>query len=212
MEQLFNKALTLPKSQYVKLVKALIPYTETSLSYGEITDLAFGVLLESPTFHQSRMPLSEYQMKAPSIPRVGSVVYYDLEFAKDVLHAFFYDDITPEEYVEINGIGKNDWYAKISGVSGSSQPTTSSKNEQTESESKVTDTSSGSSSNESSSSNPSSSSESPSTSETPSVSDESSNDSSSSEVDSSEVDSSESEETPPNDEQENDSSENTTTQ
>ncbi len=126
MEQLFNKATKLEKSKYVKLVKALIPYTETSLSYTEIMGLAMDVLLESPTFEQSRMPLSEYQMRAPSIPRVGSTVYYDLEFAKNLLHAFFYDDISPEDYVKQNGIGKNDWYAQISGVpsgnSGSSKP------------------------------------------------------------------------------------------
>lgn len=220
MEQLFNKALTLPKSQYVKLVKALIPYTETSLSYSEITNLAFGVLLESPTFQQSRMPLSEYQMKSPNIARVGSVVYYDLEFAKNVLHAFFYDDITPEEYVEASGIGKNDWYAQRFGSSGSLEPTTSSKNEQTESGSKVTDTSGDLSlSDISSSSNPSSSSETPSTSETPSASELQSSsetpsvseEESSSEETSSSDDSSQGDElTPPDDEEE--PSDNTTTQ
>jgi hypothetical protein len=115
MEQLFNKALTLEKSKYVKLVKALIPYTETSLSYSEIMGLAFDVLLHSPTFEQTRMPLSEYQMRSPNIPSVGSVVYYDLHFAKDLLHAFFYEDITPEAYVEANGIAKDDWYGRITG-------------------------------------------------------------------------------------------------
>ncbi len=113
MEQLFEKAIKLPKTKYVSLVKALIPYTETSLSYKEIMGLAFDVLLESPTFEQTRMPLNEYQMKAPNIPRVGSTVYYDLEFAKDLLHEFFYNDVTPEVYVEQNGIRKNDWYATL---------------------------------------------------------------------------------------------------
>lgn len=116
MEQLFNKAITLKKTQYISLVRALIPYTETSLSYGEIMDLAGNVLLESPTFEQSRMPKDEYLMDAPRIPSVGSTVYYDLEFAKELMHAFFYDDITPEEYVEKNGVQKNDWYSQISGT------------------------------------------------------------------------------------------------
>ncbi|MBQ4119908.1 MAG: LCP family protein [Clostridia bacterium] len=113
MEQLFEKAIKLPKSRYVNLVKALIPYTETSLSYSEIMGLAFDVLLDSPTFEQTRMPLNEYQMKAPNIPRVGSTVYYDLEFAKDLLHEFFYNNVNPEAYVEQNGIAKNDWYAAL---------------------------------------------------------------------------------------------------
>ena len=117
MEQLFNKALTLDKSKYLGLAKALMPYTETSLSLSEIMGLAFDILLESPKFEQTRMPLNEYQMKAPSIPKVGSTVYYDLDFAKNLLHAFFYQDISPEEYVKINGIGKNDWYRNMFGES-----------------------------------------------------------------------------------------------
>ncbi len=125
MEQLFEKAIKMPKSKYVGLVRSLIPYTETSLYYDEIMGLAFDVLLESPTFEQTRMPLSEYQMKAPYIPRVGSTVYYDLEFAQKLLYEYFYNDVTPEEYVEKNGIGKNDWYSKISGgggISNNSKP------------------------------------------------------------------------------------------
>jgi hypothetical protein len=123
MEQLFNKALTLEKSKYVKLVKALIPYTETSFSYSEIMGLAFDVLLHSPTFEQTRMPLNEYQMRSPNVSGVGSVVYYDLDFAKNLLHAFFYENVSPEDYVEANGIGKNDWYGQIVGVpSGSQKP------------------------------------------------------------------------------------------
>ncbi len=125
MEQLFEKAIKLDKSKYVGLVKALIPYTETSLSYSEIMGLAFDVLLESPTFQQTRMPLTEYQMSTPYIPRVGDTVYYDLEFAENLLHDYFYNDVTPEEYVEKNGIAKNDWYAQFSGSSGYQRPSTS---------------------------------------------------------------------------------------
>lgn len=126
MEQLFNKALTLPKSKYVKLVKALTPYTKTSLSYKEIMGLAFDVLLNSPTFEQARMPKSEYQMKAPSIERVGSCVYYDLDFAKNLLHAYFYNNITPDDYVKANGIGKNDWYRNMFGGTSNDISNTSS--------------------------------------------------------------------------------------
>ena len=125
MEQLFNKALTLNKSSYVKLVKALIPCSETSLSYSEILDLATSVLLKSPSFEQSRVPLEEYQMSTPNIKGVGSCVYYDLEYASKVLHAFFYEDITPEDYMEQNGVEKNSWYSG-STSSSSSKPSSSS--------------------------------------------------------------------------------------
>ncbi|MBQ6825575.1 MAG: LCP family protein [Clostridia bacterium] len=115
MEQLFNKAKTLEKSQYIKLVKALIPCTETSLSYNEIIDLSFSIILKNPTFEQARIPMQEYVMPSPST-RAGSVVYYDLDFVTKLLHSFIYDEITPEAYIEANGVEKNDWYRKEVGV------------------------------------------------------------------------------------------------
>lgn len=109
MEQLFNKALTLEKSQYIKLAKSLIPCSETSLSYTEIIGLAFDILLKSPTFAQERMPREEFLMTSPNTS-AGSVVYYDLEYAEKIIHSFFYDDISFDEYIEQNGIEKNNWY------------------------------------------------------------------------------------------------------
>ena len=111
MEQLFDKATKLNKASYIKLAKAMIPCTETCLTYSDIMDIAFDILLHSPTFSQSRVPLEQYQMSTPTISGVGSCVYYDLEYASKVLHAYFYDDITPEEYIEQNGVEKNNWYA-----------------------------------------------------------------------------------------------------
>lgn len=119
MEQLFNKALTIEKTKYAKLAKALIPCSETSLSYKEIMGLAFDILLDSPTFAQTRVPQQEYQMRQPNAG-VGSVVYYDLDFVSKLIHAFIYDDITPEQYIEKNGIEKNDWYGAMFGYSGGS--------------------------------------------------------------------------------------------
>ncbi len=111
MELLFNKALTIEKSQYLPLIKALSPNIQTSLTYTEIFNLAVSMLLNSPTFEQTRVPDTKYIMPAPKIKGVGSVVYYDLEFASNIIHAFIYDDITPQSYIEQNGISKNDWYA-----------------------------------------------------------------------------------------------------
>ena len=111
MEQLFNKATQMGKTQYVKLAKALIPCSETSLSYSQIISLAFNILLKSPTFEQARIPQNEFLMNSPS-GSFGSVVYYDLNYASKVIHAMIYDDMTLEQYVEANGIEKNDWYAK----------------------------------------------------------------------------------------------------
>ena len=133
MEQLFNKAITLDKTQYVKLAKSLIPCSETSLSYGQIMNLATDILLHSPTFEQSRIPQQEFLMPSPS--GYGSVVYYDLDFASKIIHAFFYDGINPEDYIKTNGIEKNDWYRENHGytdkgntsipqISGNAKPNT----------------------------------------------------------------------------------------
>ncbi|MGN0493409.1 MAG: LCP family protein [Acutalibacteraceae bacterium] len=129
MEQLFNKAVTLSKSQYVKLAKALMPCSETSLSYSEIMSLAVNILLSNPTFEQSRVPLTDYQMGSKSVSGYGSCVYYDLDYAGKIIRAFIYDDITPEDYMEANGIEKKDWYAnRYSSSGGTVSGSTSSKN------------------------------------------------------------------------------------
>ena len=112
MEQLFNKALTLGKTQYIGLAKSLIPCSETSLSYSEIMGLAVSILLQSPTFEQTRIPQKEYLMPSPNTS-AGSVVYYDIDFVQKLLQSFIYDDITPEQYIETNGIQKNNWYEQI---------------------------------------------------------------------------------------------------
>lgn len=123
MEQLFNKAITLPKTQYAKLAKALIPCTETSLSYSEILSLAYNILLSSPTFEQYRLPPAEHQseflMTSPS--GFGSIIYYDLDYAAELIHGMLYDDLTMEQYIEQYGIKTNSWYK---GGSGSYKPST----------------------------------------------------------------------------------------
>lgn len=119
MEQLFNKAVKLGKSEYVGLAKALIPCSETSLSYSEIISLAFNILLKSPTFEQTRIPMFEYQMSSKSVKGVGSCVYYDLNYASKLIKAFIYDDIKPEDYIAANGVEKNDWYGNKGGTAGS---------------------------------------------------------------------------------------------
>ncbi|HBJ10968.1 MAG TPA: hypothetical protein DDY61_04620 [Ruminococcaceae bacterium] len=154
MEQLFNKAVKLGKSEYVGLAKALIPCSETSLSYSEIISLAFNILLKSPTFEQTRIPMFEYQMSSKSVKGVGSCVYYDLNYASKLIKAFIYDDIKPEDYIAANGVEKNDWYSKSGGTSGS----TGSKNQPSQSSQVSSVTSSkptdNTSSNNSSSSKP----------------------------------------------------------
>lgn len=126
MEQLFQKALNLDVRKYPAMIKALLPHMRTSLSYGDVFKLA-GILLNNGlTFEQARIPADRAIIVwGLSVPRLGSCMYYDLDYAADQLHAFIYDDITFEDYMDQNGVRKNDWYGALRA------PTTDSEQEDT---------------------------------------------------------------------------------
>lgn len=109
MNQLFNKALTLSTGELTKLVKTCLPYVKTSLSYIEIIKLAGVLTVDGLKFDQMRIPQRDYVISGMNV-RGGSCVYYNLKYAKDVLHAFIYDDMSFEEYKEQNGVDKTGWY------------------------------------------------------------------------------------------------------
>ncbi len=118
MNLLFNKALSMPTKDYPKLIKALIPYTETSLSYSDILKFA-GVFLGDVTFEEMRIAMSEYIIDADFRPYGESSVYYNYEYVGKMLHAFIYNSVTPELYMELNGVDKTRWFNSGNG-SGSS--------------------------------------------------------------------------------------------
>lgn len=188
MEQLFNKALTLKKTEYPGLIKALIPYTKTSLSPDEILSFALTILSGTPTFEQARIPHDDFIMTAPG-GSFGSVVYYDLDLAADAIHAMIYDDVTIDEFIEQHpDLEPNDWYSSryssssgsssknSSGSSGGGGASSSSRNEVTSSDSSQSESSEPeiTSSEEPTDSGSSSSEEEQSSSESSSSSDESS--------------------------------------
>ena len=110
MEQLFNKALELKKSKYPALIKAMLPFIETSLSYDEILNLA-AFLSNDVQFLQARIPSQEYVINGGfKIKSGASTVYYNIDYAKDVLHGFLYEDIDPDAYIKLYGIKKTPWY------------------------------------------------------------------------------------------------------
>lgn len=121
MEQLFSKATQMKKSEYVKLAKALLPCSETSLTYSDILSLAVHVLLKGPKFIQCRVPQMEWVMPF-NYPEYGSCVYFDRDYAKRAVHAVIYEDMTIEEFVEQNPVERNDWFADIFGSPEISAP------------------------------------------------------------------------------------------
>lgn len=109
LEQLFQKATTMTKSQYLKTAKALFPYVETSLSYSESVNLALDMLLASPTFEQMRIPRYEFLMESPA-GVWGDALYFDLEYASRVMKAVIYDNMTIDEFEELYPVEKKNWY------------------------------------------------------------------------------------------------------
>ena len=111
MEQMLNKVLAMEKKEYTKLIKPILNSCETSLTYSEAIDVALKVLGSTPVFEETRVPDEKFLMPEPNVKGAGWVIYYDLNYAAKLIHAFIYDDIKPEKFVEINGIEKNDWYS-----------------------------------------------------------------------------------------------------
>lgn len=171
MQELFNKAKTLKKSQYFSLANALIPCTKTSMSTTEIINIAASVLLNSPEFEQYRIPQNDFLMPAPA-GSFGSVLYYDLDYVSRLIHGIIYDGETLDSFVEKNGIDKNPWYGKGSSGKGNSTNASSASNSGTSSKPSISsdDSSAGSSDTSADSSSSSGSSQSPSSSSSPSSS------------------------------------------
>lgn len=120
MNQLFQKALQMPLTQYPTLIKAMLPYIRTSMGYDDIFAMAKILKTDNVSMQQGRIPIDDSVISSGfNVPYIGSCVYYDLEYAADLLNAFLFDDITFEDYVAANGIRKNAWYGS-SGSSGSS--------------------------------------------------------------------------------------------
>ena len=109
MEAMFNRITAMGASQYPALAEALLPYVRTSLSYSDIIGMASAVLGDT-TFEQTRIPQMEYIINADYREMTGSsTVYYNLDYAAKVLHAFVYDDVPPADYIAQNGVDKTSW-------------------------------------------------------------------------------------------------------
>lgn len=102
MDQLFQKALTMSVSQYPAFIESLLPYVETSMNIGEIMDLAMILTRDGITLEQTGVPSTEYTINAGLSYNGKSTVYYNLEYASSLIHAFIYDDIPPETYIAQN--------------------------------------------------------------------------------------------------------------
>lgn len=109
MQQLLTKALSLDTKSYPKLIKSLFPHVKTSLSTGELLGLA-KCLSSKPELFQTRVPSDEYIINSDYRGTGASTVYYNYEYAAKIVHAFLYENISPEYYMSEYGIDKTPWY------------------------------------------------------------------------------------------------------
>ncbi len=111
MSKLLEKALDQPWTKYPDMIKTMLPYIRSSMGYDEIFELAKVLTKDDVAMVQGRIPTDQAIISSGySVPYLGSCVYYDLDYAAKLLSAFFFQDITFEQYMELNGVEKNRWY------------------------------------------------------------------------------------------------------
>ena len=112
MEQLFNKALSMGKSKYPSVIKALLPHMETSLTYADILSMS-GILTGDISFKQARIPQGyAMQISNRDFPTyLGAALYINLDYAAEMLHGFIYDDIHPDDYIKQYPADTTPWYS-----------------------------------------------------------------------------------------------------
>ena len=131
MYQLFQKALAMDISKYPAMIKAIMPYMETSLSYNDIFKLA-GILTSSGlSFRQERIPVDGAVInEGLNVKGLGSCVYYNLDYAAKLLNAFIYEDVSFEDYMAQNGVDRSGWYAGATGETSGKQPVSEAEEEE----------------------------------------------------------------------------------
>ncbi len=181
MQKLFETAKALPYSKYIPLIDALLPCTETSLTNSEILSLAKVLTVGGITMESARIPTDKMIINADYRAPGASTVYYNIEDAKGLIHAFIFEDVSAEQYDEQATYSKRDWYGGGSG-SGSHSGSSSSGNSTSQGSSSYLSSSNSSDTSSAASSSPNSSSSSSDTSSAASSSSSSSSNNSSSDI------------------------------
>lgn len=109
LTQLFNRASGLGLSGMIDLVEEFSPSLVSSLTKDEIWDhLEWAV--GGTSLQNARMPI-DYSWRIKDIPAgvPSTGLYFDREFARDILKAYIYDGVSFEDYIEEYGISYNPW-------------------------------------------------------------------------------------------------------
>lgn len=111
MRQLFDKALAMDISKYPKMIRALLPYMETSLTYKDIFSLAGLLASDGVELKEDRIPADRAMIQyGMSVPGLGSCHYYNLDYAAKMMNAFLFEDISFQDYMDTNGVDYTRWF------------------------------------------------------------------------------------------------------
>ncbi len=106
LEVLFEKAKNMPYNEILGLVDIFLQHMKTSLDLNKIIELSKILKNDNISVLQNRVPMVEYTIDRDyhySLNGINkSTVYYNLKYAGQLINAFIYDDILPDEYIERN--------------------------------------------------------------------------------------------------------------
>ena len=95
MEKLLQKVLSMDMnlSQFTSFAKKLIKHMQIhNMDFEEAVSIAFKVISKKGDFEQTRVPQGKYVINDNFyISYAGSTIYYDLDYASQIIHSVLYD-------------------------------------------------------------------------------------------------------------------------
>ncbi len=109
LTQLFKKARSLGLGDMKRLLEKFSPSLISSLEKEEIWDLLTWAL-GGTALENARIPI-DYSWRIKDLPSgvPSSGLYFDREFAREIIRAYIYEGKSFEAYIEENGISYNPW-------------------------------------------------------------------------------------------------------
>ncbi len=105
LNELFKRAANMSLLKYPTFIKAMLPHVETSLSYNEIIKLA--PVIKGGSLEGTRIPYDNCVIGSGS--GVAGGVYYNINYASELMKAYIYDNITFDAYIAEHPIDKTPW-------------------------------------------------------------------------------------------------------
>lgn len=102
MNLVFEKIMNLNKAKIPGLIKTLLPYMKTSLSFKTIFNIYSCVKGKQFEFEPTQIPLPAYTIDPDYTYNSKSTVFYDLDYAGKIINGLIYENIDQETFIENN--------------------------------------------------------------------------------------------------------------